>query len=488
MNIKSIRLQNFRGFKDELIVLKPLTVLLGPNSAGKSSFGHALAAMAHAHKIYAAGAPGPVSLTPPAFYAGTWPVDLGKTNDLRTVGVEAGPVCIGLETASGDLLEFGFGGLEYDPNLIFSSILHPSAEHDSLASTSSPTVGRGEKSASTESSARPAVVPPPDAQGSFIPIPEISAPIKLNRINELQWQDDAKDEWLVFLKGLSVDGVEDKTRGRRILRGTARDSLKSFLENLTYLRATRERPSRGYVDELARPQTIGYGGEQTPSILFRVGNDPLPVAYAEPPVIPNTIDEAQKCDSKWKEKKDTLREALNNWLVRLDVAADVKIIQSSVDKKLQMRVTPKGQSSHDITEIGFGVSQVIPVLVAGLLQPKDSLFIVDLPEAHLHPRPQGAIADFFCSLALSGRSCLVETHSEMFFHRLRLRAAMDPSLMDKIAVYFIDPPKNGVCNPPRLIDLGYEGELRWPEGFLQEAWETETQISAVREAQRLARG
>ena len=51
MNIRAIRLQNFRGFRDACIELKPLTVLLGPNSSGKSSFGQALAAMAHAHKV-----------------------------------------------------------------------------------------------------------------------------------------------------------------------------------------------------------------------------------------------------------------------------------------------------------------------------------------------------------------------------------------------------------------------------------------------------
>lgn len=64
---------------------------------------------------------------------------------------------------------------------------------------------------------------------------------------------------------------------------------------------------------------------------------------------------------------------------------------------------------------------------------------------------------------------------------------MDPRLMENIAVYFIDRPVDGICGKPRLVDLGYEGELQWPDGFLQEAWETESSISAVREAQRLAR-
>jgi hypothetical protein len=78
---------------------------------------------------------------------------------------------------------------------------------------------------------------------------------------------------------------------------------------------------------------------------------------------------------------------------------------------------------------------------------------------------------------------MVETHSEMFFQRLRLRAAMDPELMDRIAVYFIDAPaENGTCNPPRRIGLSFEDEIKWPAGFLSEAMETEIQIRSVWQA------
>jgi hypothetical protein len=59
---------------------------------------------------------------------------------------------------------------------------------------------------------------------------------------------------------------------------------------------------------------------------------------------------------------------------------------------------------------------------------------------------------------------------------------MEPSLIDKIAVYFIDPPADGVCSMPRPVGLRFEDELRWPEGFLHEAWETETQIKVARRA------
>jgi len=104
MALKKVTLHNFRGFRDGVIELKPLTVLLGPNSAGKSSFGHALAAMAHAHRV-SSGTP-QANLTP-ARDPGTWPIDLGSLSDLRTNGT-SGPVKVGIETDAG-LVEIGFG-------------------------------------------------------------------------------------------------------------------------------------------------------------------------------------------------------------------------------------------------------------------------------------------------------------------------------------------------------------------------------------------
>jgi len=471
MDIKAIRLRNFRGFQDARIELKPLTVLIGPNSAGKSSFGQALAALAHVHKFYVTGPQ--ASLTPPA--SGdieAWPVDLGKTNDLRTEGTE-GPVKIELETTGG-LVELGFGGIpNTEDELILSYIALPSGEQSAPQTP----LHKAVKMVPKEQTSGVVI------EGAFHQASSAtdSKPvIEIKRINERQWQED-KTEVSVILLGLVVKAVQHMTGTQRTLSGAASDALSSFLEKLTYLRANRKRPARGYEDKLQRFQPIGYSGESTPTVLLNKGL--AQVKYAEPPAIPNSVDEARTSDSKWKEKHESLSDALNAWLLRLDIASHVEIVPpSGVSKDLQMRVSPKGQSKHDITEIGFGVSQVIPVLVAGLLQPEDSLFIVDLPEAHLHPRPQSAIADFFCSLALSGRTALVETHSEMFFHRLRLRAAQDPSLMDKIAVYFIDPPKDGICIEPRLVGLGFEDELRWPEQFLEEAYETEIQINAARRA------
>lgn len=467
MNIKSIRLRNFRGFRDAHIELKPLTVLLGPNSSGKSAFGHALAAMAHVHKVYASTPQ--ASLTPPSTKdVEDWPVDLGETGDLRTQGTD-GPVLIALETRAGSV-ELGFGGLPDTPELLMSYVNLPSAHQRSA--------GSGALKNTTIETTDPSRI------STVVPLEKIfreTAPvIELSRVNVGQWQETASKKAVsVTFDGLCVKAVVQQETGTApTLGGAAIEDLRALLENLTYLRANRKRPSRGYENRRGRYQRIGYSGEWAPSVLINERED---VTYSVPPDIPNTMDEARTIDYEWKSRQQPLGKAVSAWLSRLNLAESFEAIQPrGSDSPVFLRAAPRGHQSHDITEVGFGVSQVVPILVAGLLQSKESLFIVDLPEAHLHPRPQSAFADFFCSLALNGQSAVVETHSEMFFHRLRLRVAMDPSLADKIAVYFIDPPKDGVCCAPRKVGLRRDDELRWPDGFLQEGWEIENQIKAVR--------
>ncbi len=385
-----------------------------------------------------------------------------------------GAVKIGLKTREG-WVHLGFGGLEpQTSDLLISYISHPLGEQSAPSKTTAEVPEQGDPKARSQ-----ALPPKP------LPLPETAPCVAIRRLNVNQWQEDGT-EVEVILGGLVLKAIRHMSGTARVLSGAAREDLTSLLERLTYLRANRKRPSRGYAVGFHQQQSIGYSGEWTPSILLRGGKSLL--QYRLPPAVPSSIEDAKTMDYEWREKKATLETAVADWLLWLNLGTKVETVPpSGPETRVKMRVTLKEQPSRDITEVGFGVSQIIPILVAGLQQREGSLFIVDLPEGHLHPRPQGTIADFFCALALSGRSSLVETHSEMFFQRLRLRASMDPWLMANVAVYFIDPAKDGLCSSPRRVELGQGAELRWPPGFLQETWETTTQIKAVRQASKQRR-
>jgi len=464
-------LQNFRGFQDAKIDLKPLTVLLGPNSAGKSSFGHALAAMAHAHRLFANT---PQATLTPADDASVWPVDLGFTRDLRTHGA-LGPVKIGLRTSEG-WIDLGFGS-DSIAELLPSYIRHPRGFQDPERSGVVPSTTSPQLSESSQIAQTGVEVFRPEQN-------DTARYYELHRSGVMQWQENREDVF-VILDGLVLKAATHKSGTASLLSGTSQTELGSFLGNLSYLRATRRRPSRTYENRIGKPQPIGYEGEWTATLLNKQGLDP--VTYANLPRIPETVEEAQRLiGTTLARETGTLIGAVQTWLKRLGLATALssKPVDEDPDR-LEILAALEDQKAHNLTEIGFGVSQVLPILTAGLLQRENSLFIVDLPEAHLHPRPQSDLADFFCSLALSNRFSLVETHSEMFFHRLRLRAEMDENLARSIAVYFIDRPRNGLCCDPREVELGVEKQYTWPVGFLQEAWEIESQIELVRQAKAL---
>jgi predicted ATPase len=475
MTVQKLQLRNFRGFGKAAIELNALTVLLGPNSAGKSSFGHALSAMSYAQWLRSGS--NQATLTPEHVKAAEeWPIDLGLRSDLQTHRAE-GRVYVDLLTRDG-WTAFGFGGLEpHIPDLRLTYVKYPQ---------------RMEQSGTAPASLETLPQPSPQTQSASGPVvrvdldPDRNA-LELMRINEVDWTTREQRKTSVGLNGFLLETVRHESGTELLVSGRAREDIQQLLSNLTYLRATRKRPARGYEQGTGKPQSIGYAGEWTPSILHTRALDP--VSFAKPPAIPNTVEEAAKqLNAPWEVRNDALAPGTCYWLEHLGLAARVETLDSTQQPgRIETRFTViPDAASHDVTEVGFGLSQVLPILVGGLIQRESGLFIVDLPEAHLHQRPQAELADFFCSLALSGRSAIVETHSEMFFHRLRLRAAMNNDLAAKITVYFLDPPTSeGLCLEPRKVGLGFEDELRWPAKFLQEAWEAEAQIKAVREARRL---
>jgi hypothetical protein len=280
VSINKLTLHNFRGFPKAEIELKPLTVLLGPNSAGKSSFGHALAALAHAHRYF--GSTPQATLTPQREEdALSWPVDLGFTRDLRTHGAQ-GPVKIELGTSEA-CIELGFGS-DSIAELLLSYIRLPRGFEDKATSGGAPLA---------ESSQ---LVDAPIAQtGVGNPVGAVLNDAvqyyELRRINERQWKE-GEESVSVILDGLVLKAATHEGGTSRLLSGTSQKDLRFFLENLSYLRAIRKRPSRRYEMGTGKQQPIGYEGEWTATLLYKQSADS--VTFVDLPSVPATVEEAQR--------------------------------------------------------------------------------------------------------------------------------------------------------------------------------------------------
>ena len=131
------------------------------------------------------------------------------------------------------------------------------------------------------------------------------------------------------------------------------------------------------------------------------------------------------------------------------------------------------------SDIGVGVSQLLPVIVAAL-RPSTRLIACEQPELHVHPRVQVGIGDLLLQTS-KDRSFLIETHSEHLILRIlrRVRETSEGELPDgvhpvqpkDISIVYLEPGPGGVKS--RKIEVSEDGEFvqRWPQGFFTERGE-----------------
>jgi predicted ATPase len=245
-----------------------------------------------------------------------------------------------------------------------------------------------------------------------------------------------------------------------------------FRHSIRYLGPLRDEPRPVYpLEALVNPTDVGYRGEHTAAVLDL--HRDRQVRYIRSADVHNPIDAV--------ERLATLHAAVVDWLSYLGVAESVRTTDlGKIGHQLQVR-TGDNSKEHDLTNVGVGVSQLLPIIVMALLAPSPSFLIFEQPELHLHPKVQARLADFFLSLGLSGRQCLLETHSEYLVERLRLRIAEADadSLKDKIMIYFTEKKAgNSTCIP---VELSRYGAIRnWPTDFFdQTQTETEQLLTAA---------
>lgn len=181
-----------------------------------------------------------------------------------------------------------------------------------------------------------------------------------------------------------------------------------------------------------------------------------------------------------KVELDTLKIALDIWARYLGVANEIKIQEAGQSGVSWQVVHMQGYKALSLTAVGVGVSQILPILVMGLLAPDDTLLLVEQPELHLHPSVQARLGDFFMGLAKCGKQCLIETHSENLVSQLRyhiVRAGGQENI--DCLVYFVDQDEQGAArfNP---IEISPQGNiLNWPDGFFDETMLQEDRITAA---------
>lgn len=179
-------------------------------------------------------------------------------------------------------------------------------------------------------------------------------------------------------------------------------------------------------------------------------------------------------------ERGILKVALDNWVRYLDVANQIKIDTAGQSGFSWQVVHKKGQKPLPLSAVGVGVSQILPILVMGLLAPKDTLLMVEQPELHLHPSVQARLGDFFVGLSKCKKQCLMETHSENLVSQLRYHIVQAGGMENSdCIIYFVDQDNEGAARfePVQISPQG--NILNWPDGFFDETMLQEDRITAA---------
>jgi predicted ATPase len=165
---------------------------------------------------------------------------------------------------------------------------------------------------------------------------------------------------------------------------------------------------------------------------------------------------------KIKDARFTLEEAVTFWYKQLASTGEDNCI--SVDAPNRQGY-PLKIGKRTLANVGFGASQILPVLGLCLSASPGDLILLEQPELHLNPGMQQKLADFLLVMSKTGRQIIVETHSEYLITRLRRNAATDSEDHKYFTIIFVErDAKTGTSY--RTVNVDEQGDLsEWPKGF-----------------------
>jgi len=228
-------------------------------------------------------------------------------------------------------------------------------------------------------------------------------------------------------------------------------SYENLVDNIYYLGPLREFPKRDYIWSGASPLDVGQQGERVVEAIL------------------SARSRRERRNLKPKAKLMAFEAIVAHWLKKLGLIDSFEVREIGRDSNLyrvEVKKSAKGPAVL-ITDVGFGVSQILPVLVLLYYVPEGSVVLLEQPEIHLHPAVQSGLADVILNVAKHRNvQVVVESHSEHLLRRLQRRVAEDDNDIspDDLALYFCQVKGNSSHATSLEIDL-YGSIHNWPDGF-----------------------
>lgn len=422
-----IRWRNFRCFKDtEWLEICPITIFLGANNSGKTSLLNPLLLL---KQSWQSSDP----LTP--LVARGEIVDLGTYNELIHKHDPSLDLFLGLRFHTHDLngeheplgkyppgvLEVTFGsddspfGCILKRYKVYDIIKRPFLERRLLKSGNYSL--HGELFAEMPANERRAIRKSQPINFMFSPQEAIQS-LRASRGQDAGPLEKFSDQFTIYLNIVNHVHIE----------------IAGMLRNLSYIGPLREYPRRYYERGAEIHRSVGTRGQHAPDLLRR--------RYHE------------------------ISERLVGWIRSFGFGSSLICQDLSPDLFEILLESESAEFKANFADVGFGMSQLFPLIVQALVADPNTLTIAEQPEIHLNPRLQTLLADLFVEMATNNHSVIIETHSEHLFLRLRVLVAEGKISSENVAVYFISAEDQQ--SSIRRVSIESNGNIDpkdWPSGF-----------------------
>lgn len=234
--------------------------------------------------------------------------------------------------------------------------------------------------------------------------------------------------------------------------GRAPAPLATRLKGLTYITAERLGPREFYVlaDPLSAP-VVGAAGEHAVCVLHLGRDAEVHSSLALEDVPPTRLRQVEA--------------RMQTFFPGCGLA--VQQVPNANAVTLGVR-TSDDTDYHRPVHVGFGITQILPIVVAALSAAPGDLLLIENPEVHLHPSGQAQMGLFLAEVASSGVQLIVESHSDHVLNGIRRAVKSQRLQPEDVALHFFRPRTlhdTQVLSP----QIGVDGSIdTWPDGFFDQ--------------------
>lgn len=246
------------------------------------------------------------------------------------------------------------------------------------------------------------------------------------------------------LSAAAINRLGDKADAIKLIGPALLDELSKII----YLGPVRRLAQRDYIWSGRMPAHIGDDGAKSVDVLIASG----------------AAKQAAIRRNKSQPPEAMLFEQTEFWLKQMNLADGLAVKAIGNSARYELLIKSNGEEAN-LKDVGVGVSQVLPVIVAALFAKPGHIVMVEEPESHLHPLAQSQLAELFAKISAErGVQFIVETHSEHLFRRMQTLIAKQELKPEQAAMYFVE--RDGKQAKLRMLDLDDVGRIRnWPPMF-----------------------